>query len=563
MTIVDTQRDTMSAYANSLRKPERFDMYIRKLQSICAMHGVPIGSRMNLSDFMQKLAEDRHLAMDFWAFIGKLSDREGGELSDDQVLAVVVESITHSAHWQEDGGLKRAVDDLRAMIAGVDIQVPESGQVQPAPFPVNESRSHQGDGEWRTRPVVEMPLRPPTLRAAFTQETAEGEASHAADSPTTPSRQLEEELLRLELTRLVKQYFDDIDKRVSRLEPHSEGVTSSGTVASATTRRSLEEPEPGEMEELRLRPRHALDPPSFMDTSLAAKRQNPQARIPMEGYSQLQEQGKAVYFLLIVAVLIGAGFAVYPYQTQLREGFTAWALHQVRSGSAFSSARRSAPPPVPSYQDPSADQTGQTEPDQPSSDQRAHDGTSIPPPFSASNQATSARSQAAGDASGSIGPHKAFTNRLPIQTAPTRSKAAGSGAGSSGSHRAGAVGERIPAEPAAVDQAEQPPADGVLSAEAARLIQVDPSVMEANLIMSRVPAYPEAAKMSRVIGQVVMQAIISEDGTVKRVHVTEGDSRLRAAAVEAVYRWRYRPYLVDGQPAEVTTTITIDFNPDR
>jgi TonB family protein len=85
--------------------------------------------------------------------------------------------------------------------------------------------------------------------------------------------------------------------------------------------------------------------------------------------------------------------------------------------------------------------------------------------------------------------------------------------------------------------------------------------MEANLIVSRVPAYPEAAKVSRVAGHVVMQAIISEDGSVKRVHVTEGDSRLRAAAVEAVYKWRYRPYLVDGQPTEVTTTITVDFNP--
>lgn len=85
--------------------------------------------------------------------------------------------------------------------------------------------------------------------------------------------------------------------------------------------------------------------------------------------------------------------------------------------------------------------------------------------------------------------------------------------------------------------------------------------MEANLIASRVPVYPEAAKSSRVSGHVVMQAIISKDGTVTGVHVTEGDSRLRAAAEEAVYKWRYRPYLLDGQPVEVTTTITVDFQP--
>src|ERR1700731_2869494 len=99
----------MSAYANSLQKPERFEIYVRKFRSICMMHGVKIGSRKELSAFMRKLLEDRHLAMDFWAFIGKLSNREGGELSDDQMLGVVVEAITDTEISQEDGGQKRTV----------------------------------------------------------------------------------------------------------------------------------------------------------------------------------------------------------------------------------------------------------------------------------------------------------------------------------------------------------------------------------------------------------------------------------------------------------------------
>ncbi len=87
--------------------------------------------------------------------------------------------------------------------------------------------------------------------------------------------------------------------------------------------------------------------------------------------------------------------------------------------------------------------------------------------------------------------------------------------------------------------------------------------MDRNLIVSRVPAYPEFAKQSRVQGDVVMQALISKDGTVKRVHVTEGDSRLRIAAEEAVYKWRYRPYVLNGQPVEVATTVTVNFNLNR
>src|ERR1700692_2931396 len=114
------QGDMMSAYANSLQKPESFDRYVRKFRSICMMHGVQMGTPTELPGFMRKLVEDRHLAMDFWAFVGKLSDREGGELSDDQMLGVVVEGITEGEISEEDGGQMRTVDDLRAMLAGVD-----------------------------------------------------------------------------------------------------------------------------------------------------------------------------------------------------------------------------------------------------------------------------------------------------------------------------------------------------------------------------------------------------------------------------------------------------------
>src|SRR5260370_13825305 len=109
----------MSDYANSVQKSERFGLYGRKFRSICMMHGLQVGSRTELPAFLRKLIDDRHLAMDFWAFVGKLSDREGGELSDDQVLGVVVEGITDAEISEVDRGAKRTVDDLRAILAGV------------------------------------------------------------------------------------------------------------------------------------------------------------------------------------------------------------------------------------------------------------------------------------------------------------------------------------------------------------------------------------------------------------------------------------------------------------
>jgi TonB family protein len=90
-------------------------------------------------------------------------------------------------------------------------------------------------------------------------------------------------------------------------------------------------------------------------------------------------------------------------------------------------------------------------------------------------------------------------------------------------------------------------------------VKVPSSVMAENLVASRVPAYPEAAKQEGVQGPVVMQALISPSGTVDRVHVIQGEPQLRQAAAQAVKKWRYRPYTVNGQPVEVATTVRVDF----
>ncbi len=90
-------------------------------------------------------------------------------------------------------------------------------------------------------------------------------------------------------------------------------------------------------------------------------------------------------------------------------------------------------------------------------------------------------------------------------------------------------------------------------------VSVSPAEMERHLLLSRVPVYPEAARNERIEGRVVAQTLISKTGAVSRVLVIEGDSRLRNAAAEAIYKRRYRPYLVHGQPVDVATTVTVNF----
>jgi TonB family protein len=93
-----------------------------------------------------------------------------------------------------------------------------------------------------------------------------------------------------------------------------------------------------------------------------------------------------------------------------------------------------------------------------------------------------------------------------------------------------------------------------------RLVNVSSGVMAANLVAAPMPAYPKLASLTRMQGNVIMQAIISKKGTVESVRVLKGHRLLRSAAISAVRGWRYRPYLVSGRPVEVATIVSVDFS---
>jgi protein TonB len=62
---------------------------------------------------------------------------------------------------------------------------------------------------------------------------------------------------------------------------------------------------------------------------------------------------------------------------------------------------------------------------------------------------------------------------------------------------------------------------------------------------------------------VVLQATISKAGTIENLRVAGGPAMLQQAALDAVKTWRYRPYLLNGQPVEVETTINVIFTLTR
>jgi len=90
-------------------------------------------------------------------------------------------------------------------------------------------------------------------------------------------------------------------------------------------------------------------------------------------------------------------------------------------------------------------------------------------------------------------------------------------------------------------------------------IRVAARVVEANLIHDVAPTYPLEAGRARIEGPVVLMAVIGKDGSVQDVRVESGLPLLAQAAIDAVKQWRYRPYLVNGEPVEVDSRITINF----
>jgi protein TonB len=84
-------------------------------------------------------------------------------------------------------------------------------------------------------------------------------------------------------------------------------------------------------------------------------------------------------------------------------------------------------------------------------------------------------------------------------------------------------------------------------------------VAEANLIHDVAPTYPPEAGRARIEGKVVLLAVIAQDGTVRDVRVESGLPVLAQAAIDAVKQWRYKPYLLNGEPIEVDSQITINF----
>ncbi len=91
-------------------------------------------------------------------------------------------------------------------------------------------------------------------------------------------------------------------------------------------------------------------------------------------------------------------------------------------------------------------------------------------------------------------------------------------------------------------------------------LNVSSGVMAGNLVEKTLPQYPAIARAARIQGIVVLQATISKGGSIENLRAISGPPMLQQAAMDAVRSWSYKPYLLNGEPVEVETTINVVFS---
>ena len=90
-------------------------------------------------------------------------------------------------------------------------------------------------------------------------------------------------------------------------------------------------------------------------------------------------------------------------------------------------------------------------------------------------------------------------------------------------------------------------------------VRVSQTVSQAFLVKKVQPRYPDDARRDHVQGDVVLKVEINTNGDVEDATLVSGDPALVTAAVEAVKQWKYKPYLLNGRPANVETQVTVAF----
>jgi TonB family protein len=540
-----------------LEEKENHDQAVKRFHSLCDMHRLACGHAGGLRQLVTALKENRHFAMDFWAMVGNLSARERGTLSDDEMLAAIVEGSSGKTISELSLNEKVVTAGLKNMLAGIDVDVD------------TEMMGEEVSAAAGKPPVESPPLEPPADHLPLEEETRRVEAVFSAEPPRAAAivetkHSVEEALRRLEETSrelrdqlaalaALDQLRREAGSReqaaaqiASETNPAAESsgtsaqktppteskaaavetpVVATGTQEVAPPSQPVAEPvlapriPPRIIEEREVFASPQFTPLSHRGYTPRDADDDPSIHVPLAEYADANPRRigmGTILMIVLVATLIAGGFALHKgYGRDQVARAKAAMLNKIGLfGEELHDVASPSSQPV--------SQSGQA------SNQPDGQKGNMP-------QSSTSRLAQAGNHPQPVLPQQ----RQQQNPAEAQQNARHSRVGTDAGYRSAARPDAMPIEPGAV--------------------RVPSAVMSANLLSSRVAVYPEDARAMRIEGAVEIEAVISPTGAVQYAHAISGDPRLRAAAEEAVMKWRYKPYTINGTPVQAVTQVRVNF----
>ncbi len=500
---------------------------------------------------MRALHENKHLAMEFWSLVSRLTrERTGQDSKPDWILDTILVGVTGEGVAEataSPGAQRLLVRRLQAMLAGEDVASPPE---IPKDLPQEPELSSDFQQEL-DRGDIRQELGSSDIRQELDRREFRQELDRRRSLPREPgrARSFPQESDHAESRRedIRIQFADTSD--VVPIAPRSATPRSSplltaepAPAASIPVERIPVDPIPhrvdatpiraarGESQRLVLEP--APRPAAPQELNLHGHQIDQPMAIPLAAYADAAAEGSTgrkvlggmLLALLICGGLLAARYRNSPELTQIGDtfrngyGVVMASLHRqmtrqpanstIESGnsSPASAAGNMANPVVAS----------------------AAPAASTAPPTSAELQPPSEPVTQAAAAT------RSESTRPELAPPPAPSKVA--------KNIDSPNTETYPDEPQILPK-----------------VVVPSDEMRAHLISSRIPIRPEGMSAREAQGLIVIRAIVSKQGIVEQPRAIAGKPALRQAAIDAVAKWRYMPYRVNGQPADVTTTITVDF----
>ena len=341
-------------------------------------------------------------------------------------------------------------------------------------------------------------------------------------SPST----LTESLTRLELNSLeVRLYLDSIDQRIGRMEPRLEHLPSSVLPTAAQSPKNETEARFSATAFPETEARKPNTDAGEPKKNEAANRRS-QIFVPIQTKLHRMFSSSSRYTLPVLLAVMAVVLV----------GFLYWSSGYWNSGqNATHSDRQPENSPINANLGPPPAMSSPSRPTASATSPTANASVSLPTGAVPAAKGGAITDKAPSNASASAQPSPSLSTSSPAEIATSTSNWADTPASPDRTYR-GHVTNSLP-----------------------RRVNVSSGVMAASLLSAPEPSYPRLASLTHLQGHVVMQAVISKKGTVENLRVIKGHFLLRNAAEKAVRTWRFRPYLIGGEPVEVATIVSVDF----